>query len=348
MSLELARFEQIRLTLFVSVVMIPKKVLILMATYNGSRYLGQQIKSIQNQEHKKWELLVRDDDSCDKTQGLLEEIARKESRLKLISDGLGRLGPADNFGVLMQFAYRTGANYVMFADQDDVWLPDKISRQMQLMEELEQVHGDIPILVHSDLAVVDKHLKRIHSSLMAYQGIHHESTDPLKVLLVQNFVTSCATLVNRHLLQVVQPLPKGVLMHDWWLAQCAAACGLIGYIKDATVLYRQHGENIVGAKSYRMIMNPFNALWIKTWRKGIHNLSKSIQQAQCLSQRLAERGFYANKANELVDSYASIMELSPLQRLQKIKCLSIHKQNHIKQLLLYVHIMFMQAYDIHE
>jgi len=329
--------------------MMPKKVLILMATYNGSRYLKQQITSIQNQEYDQWELLIRDDDSCDKTQPLLEEVVREEPRVKLIYDGLGRLGPAGNFGVLMQSAYRAEADYIMFSDQDDVWQPNKISDQMALMENLEKSSPGIPILVHSDLIVTDEKLQKIHPSLMAYQGIQHVKHVSLQCLLVQNFVTGCTCLANRALIEIALPIPKDAIVHDWWLALCAAASGRIAFLPKATVLYRQHALNVIAAKSYWGIFNPFRSSWFRRLKQGSYHLRKSFLQADCLCKRLEERQVVkAPKLFNLVNSYVSLLQLSPMQRFQRLKQLGIHRQDRTRQWVLYVHIMFMRAPDIHE
>jgi hypothetical protein len=107
-----------------------------------------------------------------------------------------------------------------------------------------------PILVHLDLDVISEQLERIHPSFMGYQGLTHESRDPLRVLLTQNFVTGCATAINRPLLELATPLPVDVIMHDWWLALCAAACGRIEYLPHALFQYRQHDANQIEAEGF--------------------------------------------------------------------------------------------------
>lgn len=141
------------------------------------------------------------------------------------------------------------ADYVMFCDQDDIWLPDKIDKLMTAMHRLEEECGtDIPLLVHSDLTVVGQDLERISESFWAHQGADPSSSRSVNRLLIQNVVTGCASLCNRKLIEMSLPVPAEAMMHDWWLALVAASFGRIGSIPDTTVLYRQHGKNTLGAK----------------------------------------------------------------------------------------------------
>jgi len=242
----------------------------------------------------------------------------------------------------MQHAYDAGADYIMLTDQDDVWLPNKIHDQMALMEKMEKSNPETPILVHSDLEVVDESLKQIHPSLMRYQGIHHTDHHSLKTLLVQNFVTGCTCLANRALIELALPVPEGVMVHDWWLALCAAAAGQIGFLPEVTVQYRQHSDNVIAAKSFRGIFNPFHPNWYRRLRLGINHLKGSLIQASCLYDRLTERNAVrVPELFDLVNGYARLLQLSPIRRIQKLKRLGIHKQDVTRQLLLYLHVLLM-------
>ena len=224
---------------------------IVMSCYNGDRFVKEQIESIQKQTLKDWTLLVRDDGSADDTVPLVDELARRDPRIVRISDGRGRLGPAASFGVLLERAFAAGARYVSLADQDDVWHPDKLQRGLALLRAREAVMGtDVPLLVHSDLTVVSEDLVLIHPSFLRFQGLLHVEDNPIRQLLVQNFVTGCSSVVNRALLGCALPFPS-ILMHDWWLALCAGALGEILFLPEATLLYRQHAANTVGATGLR-------------------------------------------------------------------------------------------------
>ena len=228
---------------------------ILLATYNGAAFLNQQLVSIKSQTHRNWRLIVRDDGSTDKTPEIIEAFhARHPDKVVVLRDEDGNLGLVRNFSRLMEHA---GAGYVAFCDQDDVWKPEKLELSLQKMRALEAEHGsEKPLLVFSDLAVVDQNLKVIRISFWKYQGLRPERCNALGRLLFQNVVTGCTALMNRTLVERSVPLPAEALVHDWWVALVAAAFGFAGHLPEPTVLYRQHGENILGARPLRLTALP--------------------------------------------------------------------------------------------
>ena len=259
--------------------------LVLMSTYNGVDFLGEQVESIRRQTFTGWTLLVRDDGSTDETVALLDRLAAADARIIRLVDDAGNLGPAQSFGVLMQAALTRDATYIAFADQDDVWDADKLSVQLEAMAERERTAGvDAPILVHTDLRVVDECLRLIHPSFLTFQGLGTDG-HPLRQLLTQNFVTGCSTLVNRPLLALALPLPA-VVMHDWWLALCAASEGEIVRVPKTTVLYRQHARNAAGSRGrVRAALGALRrpARW---WRQTSRAFRETVTQARALNSRL--------------------------------------------------------------
>lgn len=218
---------------------------ILMAAYNGERYIGEQIESILKQTYEDWTLIIRDDGSTDGTLEAAQKYTRQYPDRIILLEGENSGSAANNFFMLLT---QVDSDYVMFCDNDDVWLPDKIRKTMDKMREIEgRVGHDRPVLVHTDLSVVDAQLNTVADSMFAYQKL-----DPvrngLNHLLVQNIVTGCTMMANRSLVEKALPQPAHAAMHDWWLALVAAALGEIGCICEATVQYRQHGGNAVGAK----------------------------------------------------------------------------------------------------
>lgn len=260
---------------------------IVLATYNGARYLPELLASIRRQTFTAWRLLVRDDGSTDGTRALLEQAAVDDARIQVLADDGARLGPAGNFGRLLQRAFDDGATTVSCADQDDVWLPQKLERQQAELRRLADLHGAAtPLLVHSDLTVVDGELRILHRSFAQFARVHRDVDDPLGALLVANCVTGCTLMVNRALLGLALPMPAEARMHDWWLALCAAALGRIGYLPDSTVLYRQHGENAVGAIGLWSRFNPLDGGFGSRWRRGLDDLRKTTRQMQAFRDRL--------------------------------------------------------------
>lgn len=318
-----------------------RRVMIVLATYNGARHLGEQLQSLQAQTHTDWTLLLRDDSSVDGTLPLVRELARKDERIVLLEAG-ARLGAVGNFGALLVEAHSRGAEAVFLCDQDDVWLPDKVRRQLSLLERLEQRHGrSTPLLVHSDLEVVDESLGLIHPSYLGYQRIAHEEGDSLAVLLVQNFVTGCATLVNRPLLDFALPLPLECVVHDWWLAQCAASAGRLGFDPIPTVRYRQHAHNAIGAGGAFGNLNPFHAQGRRRMVAAWRTTRRTIDQAGALHRRMVERGGCAETTLELAAAFASTGDQRPWERLRTLARHGLRRQRPLGTALFYARMALL-------
>lgn len=218
---------------------------LLLATYNGGRFLTEQLQSIERQTFPSWRLIARDDGSTDTTRAQLGEFRSKyPAAVQLVEDADVQLGPKENFARLLT---RSTADYVLFCDQDDIWQPHKIAALL----ELARAHPcpEVPLLVHSDLEVVDRDLRTIAPSFWRYQFIRPERCQWSR-LLVENVVTGCACLFNAALRRAALPMPREAMMHDRWVALVAAAAGEIRWLDAPTVRYRQHGANDTGAKRW--------------------------------------------------------------------------------------------------
>lgn len=225
-----------------------RTVAIFMATYNGECYIAQQIESIINQSCKNWVLFIRDDNSIDKTRDIIRRfVAQWQNQIVLIEDPALTGGDARrNFASILSWVKgRYDFSYFMFADQDDVWLENKIEVSMKAMTEAEAAFSG-PVLVHTDLKVVDQNLNILGESFFQYRALDPEVKD-LRHLLVQNNITGCTMLWNKALNDLVDIGDEAVAMHDWWIALTAAVFGQIHCVRESTMLYRQHGNNVVGA-----------------------------------------------------------------------------------------------------
>ena len=224
------------------------KIEVLMAVYNGSAYIREQIDSILNQTYENWHLTISDDGSTDGTDLIADEYAAKyPEQITRVYSGV-RFGNArDHF---MWLSENCTSRYMLYSDQDDVFNPEKMSRLMDAMQNAERQWGrDLPILVFSDQTVVDEKLNVIEPSPMRCQKQAFDSFD-YHALLIQNVVTGGAMMVNRPLcsLAVQCRSRERIIMHDWWMAATAARFGKIIYLDEPLSLYRQHGGNSVGAK----------------------------------------------------------------------------------------------------
>lgn len=224
---------------------------ILLAVYNGSKFIKFQLDSILKQTYTDWRLLIQDDCSTDNTVEILQAYVQKyPDKMEFYQNSTNTGSAAANFFRLLK---RSNADYVMACDQDDVWLPDKIKLTFNKMQKLEQqLPPKTPVLVHTDLKPVDSELHELSPSMFRSQNLDFRR-DKLNYLLAQNMITGCTMMVNRALLDLCADFPSQAIMHDWWLGLLASAFGAIGFIDQPTLLYRQHTANQVGAKDVNNI-----------------------------------------------------------------------------------------------
>lgn len=267
---------------------------ILMAVYNGEKFVIPQLQSIMEQSYSHLRIIIRDNCSSDNTVSLIETFAKKHpGKIQLIRGDVN-LGAKGNFAALMDFAQ---ADYIMFSDADDIWLPGKVEKTLNRMMEIEKKHGHhTPLLVHTDLKVVDRNLNVINPSFWKYSGIDPLTADRLNRLLIHNVITGCTLMINKPLLELAKPIPETAIMHDWWIGFVACAFGHISALDEPTLLYRQHGGNDTGAKpgvnwkSPNTCLNAIGKAINSEKRKQLRgSLNKTIQQANSFLDRFENR-----------------------------------------------------------
>ncbi len=291
------------------------KVDILLATWNGGRYLPALLDSLLAQTHTEFRLLVSDDGSTDATHEVFARYRpRFGDRWILLPQRAPGGGGLRNFEYLMQASLADGQSaWALFCDQDDVWLPHKIERTLAEMRRIEGGCGTHqPCLVHTDLKVVDHNLQAMAPSFVRYQRMDPWHVSPLWMLSM-NQVTGCAAMVNRSLLAMALPIPPEVVVHDWWCAVLSGG-GQRAYIDEATVLYRQHAINQIGAVSrslpsrlHRFVRNVPGEL-----RRAREAGCNSYRQALALEERLR----HLQRDASLVADYLRWRNLPLPQRLR--------------------------------
>lgn len=239
-----------------------KMILIILSTYNGSQYLPEFLASLEAQTYQDWNLIIRDDGSKDSTLSILREFQQHyPDRVDILQDGMN-VGAKVSFGKLIESALENPEwKYLMFADQDDVWMSDKIVLTRSKMKSMaKKFANDVPLLVHTDLSVTDEKLHILAQSMWSYQNINPH-LDTFNFFITQNRITGCTMMINRPLAQLAVPVPNEAIMHDWWISLIASAFGHIGIVSQPTILYRQHGSNDTGAKKfgYKHIFNQFRS-----------------------------------------------------------------------------------------
>ena len=218
----------------------PAKVTVLLSTYNGSKFLQQQLNSLYEQTYPDIRILVRDDGSSDSTRGILD--SEQSKGLLEILEGHNNLGPALSFFELLRSAASTGTEYVAFCDQDDVWHPEKIAHAVSA---LSGVTGSGPAMYCSRSEIVDDHLKHIgYTELPGEIGFGNA--------LVEDAATGCTIVLNQEAIKLVgEHLPGKVLMHDWWCYLVLTCFGEVIFSVSPDIKYRQHGCNTVGIAKNR-------------------------------------------------------------------------------------------------
>jgi len=304
---------------------------ILMAAYNGGRYVAEQIESLLRQTEQDFVLRVRDDSSTDDTYSILCGYAAKYPGKIFVERNPENSGGAKwNFLQLMA-AYQD--DYVMLCDQDDVWLPNKIELSLQAMRAAEKQRGSqTPILVHTDVRVIDDQMHVIGESLNDMLGLYTENGS-LPLQTIQNTVTGCTVMYNRAFAQLVR-IPRFCIVHDWWLGLIAISFGEKAYLPAKTLLYRQHGDNSIGAKkvaSLRYIAG--KALHPRTVRT---QLDATYRQAEEFLRVYGDIVSPAQK--QFLSDYVSIPSFRKIRRWTTARRLGALKHGFIKRFAQFIYI----------
>lgn len=290
-------------------------VAICLATYNGEDFLAQQLESIVKQTVGNWHIFIRDDNSTDGTVKIIKNYVRKypDKITNIIGVSGGGSSEKNFWSILNWVTKNVNPDYIMLCDQDDYWLPRKIERSLSVFRNVEY-----PMLVHTNLSVVDENLNLIDRSFMKYSHLNPQKND-LSHLLIQNNITGCTMIWNRALNSLINYDNKqeNIVMHDWWISLIAVLFGQISYLDESTMLYRQHGKNVVGAERVGSIKYVFNKMkHLSVIKK---NLMKTFEQAETLKQE------YSKSMNVVQQNI--IKDYISLPRVKKITKIKICIRN---------------------
>lgn len=280
---------------------------ILLSTFNGEKFIQDLLESLKAQTFRDFRLLIRDDGSNDNTIDIIRNFEKERTLNMEFIPGESNIGAVSSFGLLFE---KSDADYIMFCDQDDVWMPQKIERTFAAMQKAEAANdADTPILVFTNLKVVDENLNLLNESFFKYQRLNTGRL-ALSQQLVQNIPCGCTMLLNRALVKQVGKIPSDAVMHDHWVSLVTSVFGKFVFIDEATILYRQHKHNTFGANQYGW------SYFYKKWHSGIYELKArfylNINQAKAFRLR------YGNELSPencgMLDDFIDIRQKSWIKR----------------------------------
>ncbi|MGN0243712.1 MAG: glycosyltransferase family 2 protein [Lachnospiraceae bacterium] len=214
-----------------------KKVIVLLSTYQGERFLEHQLDSLLQQDYPNLEILIRDDGSTDGTLSILERYEHNYQQITVVRGE--NVGAMNSFFALMELA-NGQADYVAFCDQDDEWLPAKVRVAVECLECQEEQ----PLLYCGKPTLVDESLQPLPVTIAS--GEKHPSFGNA---LLENICYGCTIVINQRMLEIVTAhRPQNAIMHDWWMYMTATCFGKVVYDTNSYLLYRQYDGNVVGTK----------------------------------------------------------------------------------------------------
>ena len=290
-----------------------KEVAILLATYNGEKYVAEQLQSLKDQSFQNFVCYIHDDNSTDNTVFIVKEFENKyPGQFKLVRYEGGH-GAVGNFMSLARYVRNnTKEPYIMFCDQDDYWYPTKIEKQIKYLKKMD--HPDVPHLVYCDQEIVDGELDTIAPSGMDYSKRKAGVDDSFKELVFENCAAGCTMAINRPELEIAidNVVEENVIMHDWWFMLIARCFGDIGYINESLMKYRQHGTNTLGADNKALSGKIIK--YLHAMKKSMHG--KAVHVKKCEKQvidisKINIKCVYKNE----IDSIVGIIQKNKVSRM---------------------------------
>lgn len=294
------------------------KVTILMATYNGEKYISEQIDSIIQQSYKNWELYINDDCSTDCTREILKKYSKKYSNI-FFSKNDFNIGVVKNFEKLL--SQHSLSPYIMFSDQDDIWEKDKILVTLTEMIKMEKKYGkETPLLTYCKKVAVDNNKKEIARD--------SSCSNTMKKLLAQNHIYGCTMMINHYLAKKSLPFPlsNNIDNHDYWIALNAQQYGQIKECEDFLINYRQHSNNITGGyKNYSTLSKI----------RGFKNTNKLLQRS------IKQNIFFCNHVtnSDIADRYVTIFKRKGIARLVSAMKFGLKRDNLLATMRYYIAIL---------
>lgn len=281
----------------------PSSISILMATYNGEKYLRQQLLSLMAQTYPYWQLWIRDDGSADATVAIINEFCTLDPRIRKVPSSAENLGAGKAFFSLLPYS---DTDYTIFCDQDDIWLEKKLEELVRYAEE--QLDETRPGIVYCDAYAYSDKLGVVTS-----QSISHLHAKNLQEFLFFNSgYQGCSILFNRPLAQMAQNYTANFYMHDDIISLIAHTFGEVCFLDKPLMLYRQHDRNVTGKTA--------RGFW--DMARGFFRRGASVLSRTHYDEKMNFFHFYHSHLNEeqtaLFQAYLNFPRLSLPNRLLSI------------------------------
>lgn len=303
------------------------EIAIIIATYNSANYIIELLESLERQTYTNFSCYIHDDGSSDETMDLISEY-KKCSQMDIRILNYPHVGSAKgNFLSMLNYVNEP---YIMFCDHDDVWLDYKVEKSIKKIKEVEGECTNRPVLVFSDLVVVNENLETISNSFMKYGGLR---PDRIKTnqLLIENMAPGCTMIANKALYSLARKITdiNSIIMHDHFFMLVASCFGQVEFLNEPLLLYRQHGDNEVGAAQKIATLTRVR-LAIMRLSKGKQSRDYKIwlSDLQKQAQAVADiPGLPENKAR-LCKSFATISDKNKIERVLFFVSRQVIKRDH--------------------
>lgn len=211
------------------------KVAILMAVYNGEKYISAQIESILKQTYQNFDLIIRDDGSKDQTVRIIQTIITEnpQRNIILLRNKSNVHGQLQNFSYLFDYA-KNSYNFIMFSDQDDIWKENKVELSINAIKS----NNTKPTLIYTNY--LNWNMEKNTRNVAYIQERHYT----FERLFVQNWTMGCTYILNKKMIDKIDHIPHGVENHDYWIALVAALDSNIMYLPQVTMIHRLHNNNV--------------------------------------------------------------------------------------------------------
>lgn len=211
-----------------------------MATFNGEKYIENQILSILQQNHKDWTLYIHDDGSSDSTLEIINKYVKLDNRIIIIDDGVSGLGVGKNFLHALKYSKQ---DYAIFCDQDDIWLENKVEELLNRMNQIDIIKE--PVLIYCDGYAWDKHSIRGESISKAH------AKNLSEFIMFNGGYQGCSIIMNRSLMNLANEFSGYTYHHDDLVSLIAHTFGKVEFYPKQLMLYRQHSDAVTGNKSFK-------------------------------------------------------------------------------------------------